>query len=124
MPSADMERSPSPPSAPPVQSTPGVRAEALTKVYTNALESTLNSVSYPSFSACFPSIAKNAPKQLEAMHKGMCERLRGFAMAEFGEIIEERRAVERLNELEGLIADARKRKSRSVEGDEGKGEVA
>jgi len=54
----------------------------------------------------------------------MCERLRGFAMAEFGEIIEERRAVERLNELEGLIADARKRKSRSVEGDEGKGEVA
>lgn len=31
--------------------------------------------------------------------------------------------VERLNELEGLIADARKRKSRSVEGDEGSGQV-
>jgi kinetochore protein NNF1 len=124
MPSADMEKSPSPPPAPPVQSTPGVRAERLTKVYTTALESTLSAVSYPSFSACFPSIAKNAPKQLEAMHKGMCERLRTFAMGEFGEIMEERRVVERLNELEGLIADARKRKSRSVEGDDGPGEVA
>jgi kinetochore protein NNF1 len=122
MPSAAPDpRSPSPPPAPPTQLTPGPRAQAFLTLYNSALDSTLKAISYPSFADCFPSIATNAPTQLSAMHTGMVNGLRGFAVNEFDTILEERRVVENLNRLEDLIADAKKRKARSVEG-EGEGE--
>jgi len=54
----------------------------------------------------------------------MSERLRGFAMSEFETILEERKVVERLNAMEDLFADAKRRKARVLDG-EGKegGEV-
>jgi kinetochore protein NNF1 len=123
MPSADMEKSPSPPPAPPTQQTPGPRATAFINLYTSALDSTLKSISYPSFAACFPSIAQNAPTQLAAMHTGMTNGFKGFAMGEFETIMLERGVVEKLNSLEDLIGEARKRKSRAVEGERGGGDV-
>ena len=53
------------------------------------------------------------------MHTGMVNGLRGFAVNEFDAIVEERRVVEGLNRLEDLIADAKRRKARGVEGEEG-----
>jgi kinetochore protein NNF1 len=116
MPSADPEKSPSPPPQPPTALTPGIRATAFIQLYTSALDSTLKAISYPSFSACFPSIAQNAPTQLAAMHTGMTNGLKGFATAEFDTILKERNVVENLNQLEDLIAEARKRKSRATDG--------
>ena len=52
------------------------------------------------------------------MHASMTERLDGFAKAEFETILRERKVVQGLNALEGLIADARRRKARAVEGDD------
>jgi kinetochore protein NNF1 len=121
MPSADPTtdvKSPSPPPNPPTALTPGVRAQAFITLYNKTLDSTLNSISTSSFSACFPSISTNAPTQLAAMHTGMTNGLRSFALNEFETIMEERRVVEHLNRLEDLIADAKKRKARSTSSDQ------
>ncbi|KAE9379658.1 Nnf1-domain-containing protein [Stipitochalara longipes BDJ] len=123
MPSADPSKSPSPPPQPPTALTPGPRANAFRDLYTRTLDSTLKAISPNSFSACFPSIATNAPTQLAAMHKGMSERLRSFALSEFETILEERKVVERLNALEDLIADARKRRARALDTEGGEGEI-
>jgi kinetochore protein NNF1 len=47
------------------------------------------------------------------MHATMTERLEGFAKSEFEVILRERRVVEGLNALEGLVGDARRRKTRA-----------
>lgn len=51
------------------------------------------------------------------MHAGMISRLGDFAKEEFEDIVRERRVVERVNRLEVLIGEARRR---MVEG-EGEG---
>lgn len=80
MPSADpIPRSPSPPPTAPTASTPGPRASAFIKLYDGALSSTLQSISYESFAACFPLIAAQAPDSLRAMHGAFVGRLEGFA---------------------------------------------
>ncbi|KAK6605338.1 mind kinetochore complex component [Botrytis cinerea] len=45
----------------------------------------------------------------------MVSRLRQFALDEFEMILQERRVVERLNGLEGVIESARRRKARGVD---------
>ncbi|KAF8851986.1 Nnf1-domain-containing protein [Acephala macrosclerotiorum] len=130
MPSADpststndnRDESPSPPPQAPVQAAPGPRAAALLDLYDRILTNTLKSISYPSFSSCFPQISIQASHALQGMHSGMISRLGDFAREEFQTILEERGVVERLNRLEDLIADARRRKARSIEGD-GEGEI-
>ena len=52
------------------------------------------------------------------MHKGLVERLEGFARDEFEVILQERRVVERLNALETVISDAKRRKARAQDGEE------
>jgi kinetochore protein NNF1 len=113
MPSASSshEASPSPPPQPPTANTPGPRATAFIQLYDSALASTLHSISYDSFSACFPSIAHSAPSSLQHMHGAFISRLSTFAKDEFHTIMQERRVVENLNRLEDLIADARRRKA-------------
>ncbi|KAI9055176.1 hypothetical protein LZ554_000140 [Drepanopeziza brunnea f. sp. 'monogermtubi'] len=104
--------SPSPPPAPPIAQTPGPRAKKFIEVYELALSRTLASVSYASFAACFPSIAAQAPAALKGMHGSMVGRLEAFARDEFETILAERNVVERLNLLEDLIAEGRRRKAR------------
>jgi kinetochore protein NNF1 len=117
MPSASSshEASPSPPPPAPTASTPGPRAAAFIQLYESALANTLRSISYESFSACFPSISASAPASLQHMHSAFISRLSTFARDEFDTILEERRVVENLNRLEELIADARRRKSAAGE---------
>lgn len=73
------EHSPSPPPERPTAATPGPRAAAFTNLYTQALSSTLKSVSYESFADCFPMIAKQAPGSLRHMHENFIGRLEQFA---------------------------------------------
>ncbi|ESZ95128.1 hypothetical protein SBOR_4495 [Sclerotinia borealis F-4128] len=109
--------SPSPPPRAPIPLTPGPRANRLHDVYEKSLISALNTISYPAFSSCFPSISRNAPEALRAVHGQMVSRLRDFAIDEFKMILGERRVVERLNGLEGVIEGARRRKARGVDAD-------
>ncbi|KAH9224012.1 Nnf1-domain-containing protein, partial [Leptodontidium sp. 2 PMI_412] len=111
--------SPSPPPPAPTTSTPGPRATAFTKLYNDALANTLKAVSYDSFASCFPSIAEGAPTALKGMHADMAGKLERFAKEEFETILRERNVVENLNRLEDLMADARRRRARGVEGGEG-----
>ncbi|CCU80149.1 spindle pole protein Nnf1 [Blumeria hordei DH14] len=90
--------------------TPGPRAKAFVTLYYSALQSTLRSVPYESFEACFPLIAAQAPTALRAMWQGMRDGLESFASREFEMILQERAVVRRLNELEAIITDARQRR--------------
>jgi len=60
-----------------------VRAAAFTKLYNDALASTLKSISYESFADCFPVIAQQAPGSLKGMHNNFVRRLEGFAKVYF-----------------------------------------
>ena len=105
----------SPPPEAPTPLTPGPRAVALQTIYTNALTSTLSSITPASFNACFPSIAQSAPGALQSLHEGLIAKLQAFARDEFERILEEKRVVERLNKLEDVIAEGRRRKARGVD---------
>ncbi|KAJ5054620.1 uncharacterized protein L3040_000887 [Drepanopeziza brunnea f. sp. 'multigermtubi'] len=118
---AEAPASPSPPPAPPIAQTPGPRAKKFIEVYELALSRTLASVSYASFAACFPSIAAQAPAALKGMHGSMVGRLEAFARDEFETILAERNVVERLNLLEDLIAEGRRRKARGEQEEEEEG---
>lgn len=118
MPSATPpDHSPSPPPQAPIASTPGPRAVAFIDLYNRALSNTLSSISYSTFSECFPLIAAQAPQALKAMHESVVSRLGGFAREEFEVIMREREVVARLNELEERIGEGRRRKARGVEGE-------
>ncbi|KAE8445380.1 hypothetical protein EG329_013502 [Mollisiaceae sp. DMI_Dod_QoI] len=124
MPSASStEASPSPPPPAPIPLTPGPRATAFISLYNSALDSTLSSISYASFSSCFPNISTQADSALRGMHHGMVSRLREFAREEFEVILLERNVVEKLNGLEGVVGDARRRRARAADGEEEEGPV-
>lgn len=108
-------RSPSPAAAPPVAATPGPRATALQKLYGDAIAHVLKTCNYANFSACFPTPAKEIPGQLKNVHEQFTDRLGETMRREFENILEDRHVVGSLNELDGLIEDARRRKARSIE---------
>lgn len=117
-PNTHTEPSPSPPPQAPTATLPGPRATAFINLYNSALNSTLSSISYETFSECFPLIAAQAPGALKAMHESVVSRLGGFAREEFEVILKERSVVSRLNELEDRIAEGRRRRARAVGGEE------
>jgi hypothetical protein len=69
----------SPRPEPPTAKTPGPRATLFLNLYQKTLSTTLRTISYDNFAACFPTIAANAPENLRGLHKAMIERLEGFA---------------------------------------------
>jgi len=117
-----MSPSPSPPPPAPTAATPGPRAAAFIQLYHSALSNTLRSISYETFSACFPSIAARAGPALSHMHSAFVARLSSFAIEEFEAILRERDVVRGLNRLEDVIGDARRRKRDAEEKGEKGGE--
>ncbi|KAH7041294.1 Nnf1-domain-containing protein, partial [Microdochium trichocladiopsis] len=93
-----------------VQVTPGPRAAGFQNLLDKSLESTLKKVSWDNFAACYPTIATQAPATLKAVQKQMVERLGTLCRREFQSIFEQRQVVAKLNELEGLISEASRRK--------------
>jgi hypothetical protein len=59
--------------------TPGPRAAAFLQLYDKTLTTTLRTISYEAFSACFPNLSESAPETLRAFHGQMIERLGAFA---------------------------------------------
>ncbi|KAJ5222784.1 uncharacterized protein N7469_009024 [Penicillium citrinum] len=96
----------------------GPRASRLHQVFEQALARTLKANSYSNFASCFPTPARHVPASLENVWRQLNAKLEESAKAEFEEIVEEREAVEHLNELDRLVSEARERKEAS--GDSGK----
>ena len=109
------ERNPSasPPPSRPTTLSPGIRASALQKLYNDALSHTLRSCPYNNFAACFPTPAKHVPESLDGLHRDFVGKLERMGKAEFQTLMEEQNVVPSLNELDNLIADAKKRMERT-----------
>lgn len=107
-------RSPSPPIAPPIASAPGPRATALQKLYADATAHILKTCSYANFSACFPTMAREASDSLKLLHQDFTEGLGEYWRTNFESILDNRNVVASLNELDSLIEDARRRKKGSA----------
>lgn len=103
-------RSPSPPAAPPIPAAPGPRATALQKLYADAIAHVLKTCNYANFSACFPTPAREVSGSLRLLHEQFTEKLGESMRKEFESILEDRHVVGSLNELDGLIEEARRRK--------------
>lgn len=134
----EQSQSPPPPSRP-ISLSPGIRASLLQKVYNDALSHTLRICSYTNFASCFPTPARHVPEALDGLHRDFIGRLddickvrsypnflnpfigsestrtnqRLALQAEFSELLEDRDVVPGLNELDTLIADAKRRKERA-----------
>ncbi|KAJ5191433.1 Nnf1 [Penicillium cinerascens] len=104
-----------PPPPAPASEAPGPRASRLIQVFDQALARTLRANSYANFSSCFPTPARHVPASLENVWRQLNAKLEESAKSEFEEIIAERQAVQHLNELDRLVAEARAR--REAEGD-------
>ncbi|KAK3997347.1 Nnf1-domain-containing protein [Cladorrhinum sp. PSN332] len=90
---------------------PGPRATYLQNLFAQAAKHTLDKLSSPAnFASCFPTIAAKAPGTLDNVQRQMVDRLGGLWNREFERILESRDVVRKLNELEGLLADAAKRR--------------
>ncbi len=109
-------RSPSPAPAPPQTQTPGPRAIALTKVFTGALNKTIQTCSYANFAACFPTSAKYADNILQVVWKQIVGGIEEKSKREFEEILIEKDVVNGLNELERLVGTAKARREGGGEG--------
>ena len=114
-------RSPSPIPDAPIAATPGLRASALQKIFAQALTSTLKTNNYENFSACFPTPAAHCPAALEGVWRQLNAKLEENCTREFESICRERDVVKLLNEWDGRVEDARRRKARS-RGDDESGE--
>jgi hypothetical protein len=113
------ERSPSPAPPPPVAAAPGPRATALQKLYGDAIAHVLKTCSYSNFASCFPTPAKQVPDSLRHLHEQFTDRLGASMRMNFDQILTERNVVPSLNELDGLIEDAKKRKTKAEEDADG-----
>lgn len=106
-------RSPSPAAAPPVPNAPGPRAQALLAVFNSALDATLAKVSAGNFASCFPTPAKYVPEVLDDIHGQFTAQISSAWKKKFDEICAQRNVVVGLNELDAVLADARKRKQKA-----------
>ncbi|THW79605.1 MIND kinetochore complex component Nnf1 [Aureobasidium pullulans] len=112
-------RSPSPAQAPPVQQTPGPRAAALQKLYSDAVSHTLRTCSYSNFTSSFPTPASHAPDAMKRLHTDFVEKLDRTCRLNFDQILRDRQVVASLNDLDRLVEDARKRKTAAEQAQDG-----
>lgn len=108
-----------PPSQPPDQAAPapvpGPRATRLTQLYNQALDRTLSKLAYPNLAQCYPTIAAKAEPVLQQVRGQIVDRLGEKCRKEFEDILEGRKVVGRLNELEGLVGEAGERRTEGEE---------
>lgn len=99
--------------------TPGPRASRFQEVLDSSLSHTLGKISWENFAACYPTVAAQAPAVLRAVQKQMVDRLGALCKKEFESVMQTRNVVAKLNELEGLVIEAeRKRDEAGVVGAE------
>ncbi|RMY42858.1 hypothetical protein D0864_15993 [Hortaea werneckii] len=115
MPNAPLDRSPSPASAPPVASAPGPRAAALQKLYNDAINHVLKTCSYDNFAKCFPTPSREVPQSMRQLHEQFNEKLGNQLRSNFEDVLRDRNVVPSLNELDRLVEEAKRRKTRAQE---------
>lgn len=93
-----------------VAATPGPRATRLRAVYAQALDHTLGKLGWDNFAACYPTVSSRADGVLRQVQGQMVAKLGEKCEKEFDNIMASRQVVPKLNELEGLIADASQRR--------------
>ncbi|KAG5971646.1 hypothetical protein E4U58_007351 [Claviceps cyperi] len=99
--------SPTPQREPESQSPPpGPRAQRLHQIHAASLARTLDKLAYENLAPCFPTIARRAEPILRQVQSQMVQKLREKSEAEFGAILQARGVVDKLNELEGVVAAA------------------
>lgn len=106
---------PSAPASPPLPArpvplAPGPRAARLQEVYADRLRHTLARLSYANVAACYPTIAARSAATLRSMQGQMVSLLESRGRREFEQVLEGRDVVRKLNELEGLVAEAGRRR--------------
>ncbi|KTW27618.1 hypothetical protein T552_02060 [Pneumocystis carinii B80] len=90
----------------------GLRAQRLQDLLDKSLGQTIKACSYEQIAKCFPTLAKNSPEVLKNVHEQVISFLRSSCDREFSIIFEERDVISRLNDLDGLINDAKSRQER------------
>ena len=108
-------RSPSPSHPPPTASAPGPRAAAIQKLYADAIAHILRTCSYNNFASCFPTAAARVPGSVADLHRQFITHLGSSLAQNFEVILEDRKVVQSLNELDRLIDEARRRKASGIQ---------
>ncbi|KAK3835102.1 MAG: Nnf1-domain-containing protein [Linnemannia elongata] len=85
----------------------GPRMTRLRGILSKSLQETLKACNYNAIQECFPILATTNPDELHEAHEKVCQFLKVEVENEFGQIIEERNVIFKLNGLDRLIADAR-----------------
>lgn len=88
----------------------GRRATRLRAVYAQALEHTLGRLAWDNVASCYPTISTRAEGVLRQVQGQMVGKLGEKCGKEFESILAARQVVPKLNELEGLEADAGRRR--------------
>ncbi|KAM0241243.1 hypothetical protein ACHAPO_002048 [Fusarium lateritium] len=108
-----------PPASPPLPQrhtavSPGPRAARLQELYARSLKKTLGKASWQNVAGCYPTIAKRAEGVLRQVQGQMVDKLGEKCEKEFENIMVSRQVVPKLNDLEGLIGDASRRRAEST----------
>ncbi|KAF9921283.1 hypothetical protein FBU30_008714 [Linnemannia zychae] len=85
----------------------GPRMTRLRGILTKSLQETLKACNYNAIQECFPILTSSNPEELRQAHEKVCQFLQVEVENEFGQIIEERNVIFKLNGLDRLIADAK-----------------
>ncbi|KAF9085228.1 hypothetical protein BGX23_009843 [Mortierella sp. AD031] len=90
-----------------VEEVEGPRMTRLRGILNKSLQETLKACNYNAIQECFPILAAANPEELHEAHEKVCQFLKVEVDNEFGQIIEERNVIFKLNGLDRLIADAK-----------------
>ncbi|CAO3574371.1 unnamed protein product [Mortierella alpina] len=85
----------------------GPRMTRLRGILDKSLEETLKACNYNAIRESFPFVAAANSGELRNAHEKVCLFLRGEVNYEFGQIIEQRNIIFKLNSLDRLIAEAK-----------------
>ena len=104
----------SPPPTAPITTAPGERARKLRDGYALALKNALKPVNqYENFAACFPTPATYCGGALRDLHSDFVRKLGETCEAEFDALLTEKDVVAKLNQLDELVKEAKKRKAKA-----------
>lgn len=87
----------------------GLRASKLREAMTRALANTQKKWSYDRVASCFPAVVESNPDSFKHAHAQVEEFLRKAVMEEYENILISRDVVRKLNDLDGIIAEAQHR---------------
>ncbi|CAM0139576.1 unnamed protein product [Umbelopsis sp. WA50703] len=85
----------------------GKRAKKLNLLFEKYMQRIIQSLSYAKFALCFPELNEKQHDALVMAHKQVCDYLETSMKEDFQNIVTERELIERLNELDQLVEEAK-----------------